>query len=124
MNGPLRGSGSPSSLKITASVPKTGAEWEGVAQKSAWRSGLYRRKGTFISSGPEIPERGAVRWEKMVGLELCVCVCVCVCVYICVCMYCVVCVYVVYVYMYCEGCVWMWVWVYIYVVCVWCVCMW
>ena len=84
MNGPLRGSGSPSSLKITASVPKTGAEWEGVAQKSAWRSGLYRRKGTFISSGPEIPERGAVRWEKMVGLELCVCVCVCVCVFICV----------------------------------------
>ena len=122
MNGPLRGSGSPSSLKITASVPKTGAEWEGVAQKSAWRSGLYRRKGTFISSGPEIPERGAGRWEKMVGHELCVCVCVCV--YICVCMYCVVCVYVVYVYMYCEGCVWMWVWVYIYVVCVWCVCMW
>lgn len=123
MNGPLRGSGSPSSLKITASVPKTeGAEREGVTQKSAWRSGFYRRKGTFISSGPEIPERGeggAVRGEKMVGLEVCVGGGVGVggCVYMCVCMcvYCVVCVYVVYVYMYCEGCVW--VWVYIYVVC-------
>lgn len=108
MNGPLRGSGSPSSLKITASVPKTeGAEREGVTQKSAWRSGFYRRKGTFISSGPEIPERGeggAVRGEKMVGLEVCVwgvggCgwVCLYVCMYVCVlCGLCVcgVCVYV------------------------------
>lgn len=59
MNGPLRGSGSPSSLKITASVPKTeGAEREGVTQKSAWRSGFTGGKALSFPLG--------LRFEKEV----------------------------------------------------------
>lgn len=58
MNGPLRGSGSPSSLKIAASVPKTGAEREGATQKSAWRSGFTGGKALSFPLG--------LRFEKEV----------------------------------------------------------